>query len=739
MNARFTLVVAGLFCACASGTELAREGETHETGGGETPADRRELSDLQRLNARAREGAVTETLHGTEIADPYRALESDSELTREWMDAQTRRTDAALTEWTPPNMAARLDALLSIGVLGSPFVAGDRIFYTKREGDREQPALYVRERDRLRDAPIIDPLVYGERAALDWYFPSSRGRYVAFGVSESGDERSVLRVLDVNAGRVLPDTIDHTKWSAVTWLHSEDGFYYRRYPREGEPDYDAAHEDTYHMRLFFHRLGDSPANDRLVFSPPENTDFPGAALSEDDRWLVINNFRGWSQSDVFLLDRGQNRRARIDVPTGERPLTTVVTGQDHLYTGHVHRGRFFVTTNENAPRYRVAASAPEQAADRAAWRDVVPEGPGAIENVEILDDRIIVHTIEDIASRIRVYRLDGRADGEIALPSRGELFGFHGDPSTGRMSIGFSSFVHPPSLLTWTTRQRRLEEIDRVQSDFDFSAVELTQVAIPSADGTPINVYYMHKRGMELDGQNRVLLNAYGGFNISLLPGFQRNALYWVERGGVYAVANLRGGGELGEAWHRAGNLANKERVFEDFEAVIRFFGGASRISRPERIAITGGSNGGLLMGAMITRVPETFRAVVANVGLYDMIRYHRFPPAELWITEYGSAEDPEQFRWLWGYSPYHRVREGMHLPAVLVTTADHDTRVHWAHSTKFAARLQEASGQPNPDVYFHMVREQGHGAGIRRTDTVERYVRLFSFVEHFVGGPDGT
>ncbi|HEY8432051.1 MAG TPA: prolyl oligopeptidase family serine peptidase [Sandaracinaceae bacterium] len=731
---RHVPLLAVLLFACGPGA--AHPTEPRPSAGDEEPPAPTELSEVQSLNARARQGAVTETLHGLEIADPYRALEEDSELTRAWIEAQTARTDAALAAWTDPSARRRLDTLLSIGVIGGPVVAGDRLFYTKREGDREQPALYVREGDRLREQPLIDPLTWGERAALDWYYPSPSGRYVAFGISVNGDERSTLRVLDVNEGRLLDDVIDHAKWSAVTWLHSEDGFYYRRYPRPGEPDYDAEHEDTYHMRLFFHRLGTDPAEDTLVFSPPEGTDFPAAAISEDDRWLVVNNFRGWSQSDVYLFDRGRSRRERLIAPTPERPWVEVVRGQDHLYSGEVHRGRLYVTTNEGAPRYRVAVVAPEHAPDRERWRDVVPEGAGAIEGVELLRDRIVVHTIEDIASRVRVYGLDGRPAGEIELPGRGEIFGFHGDPGTGRLAIGFSSFVHPPALFTWSTRTRTLTEVDRVQTDFDFGRVALSQARVRSADGTEINVYYVHPREMPLDGSNRVLLTGYGGFNVSLLPGFQRIALYWVERGGVYAVANLRGGGEHGEEWHRAGNLANKVRVFEDFEAVIRWFGGESNISRPERIAITGGSNGGLLMGAMITRAPDAVAAVVANVGLYDMVRYHRFPPAELWITEYGSADDPTQLRWLYDYSPYHRVRDGVRYPAILITTADHDTRVHWAHSTKFAARLQEATGERDPHVYFHMVRQQGHGAGMRRSDTVDRYVRLFTFVERFVGRP---
>lgn len=710
-------------------------------GSSQTPTDHEdpgagdeapEQSALQALNARAR-GDLTYELHGEQIADPYRSLEEESESTRAWIDGQTERTATRLEQWTDPGAAERLDELLSIGVIGAPSVAGDRIFYTKRDGDREQPALYVREGDALRDEPLIDPLEYGERAALDWYYPSPSGRYVAFGISTDGDERSTLRVLDVQEGEVLDDEIEHAKWSAVSWLHAEDGFYYRRYPREGEDDYDAEEPDTYHMRLFFHALGSEPSEDPLVYAPEERTEFPSAEVSDDDRYVVINVFRGWSQSDVRLLDRGRRARTRVNAPDEDHALVTVVAGEDHLYDASVHRGRLYITHNDGAPRYRVDAVAPSDAGSRDAWEAVVPEGDGAIEGVAFVRDRLVVHLIEDIASKLRVYRLDGRADGEIALPGRGELFGLDGDPETGRLAFGFSSFVHPPSLQVWDTRRREVREVDRVQAEFDFDSVQLSQASVRSADGTEINVYYVHPADMERNGENPVLLYGYGGFNVSLLPGFQRNALYWVERGGVYAVANLRGGGEHGEAWHRAGNLANKERVFEDFEAAIRWLGGESQISSPERVAITGGSNGGLLMGAMITRAPDTFGAVVSGVGLYDMLRYHEFPPAELWISEYGSSEDPEQFGWLRAYSPYHRVTDGTRFPATLITTADHDTRVFWGHSTKFTARLQEASGEPDPDIYFYMVRQVGHGAGTRRSDTVDRYVRLYSFIEHFI------
>ena len=726
-------------CGSSAGSTAEPASAPSSSGTSGEEASAAAMSWIQELNARARAaGATTDTLHGIEIADPYRALESESELTTEWIERQTERTREALAGWTRPGAAERIQQLLSIGTIGGTAIGGDVVVYSRRDPGREQPALFAQSLSRA-GAPagearvLVDPQTYGERAALDWYELSPRGRYLAFGISSNGDERSTLRVVEVATGTVLPDTIAHAKWSEVAWLHSEDGFYYRRYPREGEPDYDAERPDSYHTRLFFHRLGTDPAEDPLVYAPPNGTDFPSASVSDDDRWLVINNFRGWSQSDVYLLDRGAQRARRVIAPDEAHPLRPVIEGEDHLTHGQVHGGTLYLTTNVDAPRNRVVAVEPARAADRAAWRDVIPEGESAIEGWEIAGDRLVVLVIDDVRSRVRVHRLDGRPDGEIELPGRGQIGSLDADPATGRVVLGFSGFAHAPAVHLWSARSRELAELAAVEVPVDLSQLEVTQERVPSRDGTLVNVHLLHRRGLARDGNSPVLLYAYGGFNVSILPAFQRAALYWVERGGVYAVANLRGGGEFGEEWHRAGNLANKERVFEDMEAVIRWLA-SSGISRPERIAITGGSNGGLLMGAMITRAPDAFAAATTYVGLYDMIRYHRFPPAELWISEYGSSEDPTQLGWLLGYSPYHRVQPGARLPAILVETADHDTRVHWAHSTKFAARLQEASGLADPPVWFYREQLVGHGAGTRLSDLVQRYVRQFGFVEHALG-----
>lgn len=693
--------------------------------------------DIARLNAEARKGAVTDTLHGVAVDDPYRALEADTPTTRAWIEAQTARTRKALAALEDPRTAERLEALLGIGYLDGVSVGGARLFVTMREGKREQAALYVVEDGKLAAEPLVDPLTWGQRAALDWSFPSPDGRYVAFGISENGDERSVLQVIDVTARKLIADRIDHAKWSSLSWLNDASGFYYSRYPRPGEPNYDATEEDTYFPRVFFHRLGSDPAGDVRVFGSDTKTDFPYVAVGDEDRWVVVGNFRGWTASDVYLLDRGARADARVAAPDASHALVPVVTGEDKLTTATVHRGALYLLTNIDAPKKRVVRVAPARAADRKAWRTIVPESAAAIEDWTLTRDALAVHYIADVRSRLSLFGLDGRARGDVALPTGGSIESIGAQPGSTSLAFVFNSFFEPPTLFLQDVAAKVAKlpaptRVHQVAHDLDTSAFALGEAEARSADGTPVHVYYVHRKDLVRDGNNPVLLTGYGGFDVALLPDFTRTALYWLERGGVYAVANLRGGGEYGETWHRAGMLANKARVFEDFEAVIRWFS-ESGISRPEKIAISGGSNGGLLMGAMITRVPSAFRAAVADVGLYDMLRYPLFPPAALWITEYGDPQQPEAARWLASYSPYHNVHDGTAYPAVLVETADHDTRVHWSHSTKFAARLQQAQAGPLP-IYFHMEKQQGHGRGTRLSDLVRRYVRRYAFLEDALG-----
>lgn len=691
-----------------------------------------------------------ETLHGIAVSDPYRALEEDSPATRRWVAFQNARSESWLSAHARPDIETRLGQLLNIGNLRGASAAGPSVLYLAQEAGAQTARLMVSARGaRGFSTPreLVDPTRYGERAVIDWYRASPRGRYVAFGVSQNGDERSVLRVMDIATGAVRAESIEHTKWCRLTWLPDESGFYYTRYPAPGEEGYDAAREDAYFSRLRFHALSAAPdgSADPVIFRPDERTERAYADVSDDGRSVLVHLFRGWSTSSLYLIPHDP-RHAAFTPATA----TPVMTDENTISAGTVHRGALYVLTNAGAPKYRVVTLSLAQArrppatpeARAARWRTLVAEGENPIDDMEVSGDWIALSRMENIVSRVRLHGLDGRPGPEVTLPGDGALGGVSVG-ADGTLAMSYSAFVTPPTILgarlppRGSTAAVTPAVVASAQSDFDFASIELERASVPSRDGTPINVFYLHRRGLARDGNAPVLLNGYGGFNLSLLPRFNRDPLYWVERGGVYAVANLRGGSEFGEAWHRAGARENKHHVFEDFEAVIRWFS-SSGISQPSRIAIYGGSNGGLLMGAMITRCPDAFRAAFSTVGLYDMARFHRFPPAEIWTSEYGDPEQPDALRWLHETSPYHQVRDGAALPAVWIETADHDTRVHWAHSTKFAARLQDANGGEQP-VYFFMQRDVGHGAGARREDQLRQLVRRYTFVEDRLGVPAPT
>jgi prolyl oligopeptidase len=724
-----SLLLAVLLVPCAcSGPQTVPQPKA-----GAVPPQETERAHLDALNRRALAFAVTEDVHGMQVQDPFRALETDSELTRAWIDAQTEHTERALARYRDEAAERRLQELLGIGTLGKAAAAGDRLFVTRREGDREQAALYVVPAGQaMPEVPLVDPLSWGERAALDWFFPSPDGRRVAFGISHDGDERSVLHVIDVDRRALLPDRIEHAKWSRVAWAPDGNGFYYSRYPSPGEPEYDATHEDTYFPRVFFHTLGRDRATDPLIFGSERGSDVPIAALSPDGRFLTITNHRGFTASDVYLLDRGAAPASRVAAPDARHPLRAVVVGRDQRTSGVVHGGFLYLYTDIDAPRGRIVRVAPERAADPSTWRDVAPEARGTIEDYALLETTLALHYVDEMSSRLVLIDLDGTRIREIELPARGSIESLAADPAGDTLALVFSSYFYPPALFRCTAAGGVLERVHQVAHDLDLSSYTVDQAFVRSADGTQVNVHFVRREPLVRDGDQPVLIYGYGGFAVSLLPSFTRSALYFIERGGIYAVANLRGGGELGEAWHRAGMLEHKPRVFEDFEAVIRWFA-ESGISRPERIAITGGSNGGLLVGAAVTRAPDTFRAAAAYVGLYDMLRYHLFPPAQLWISEYGDPREPSAARYLHAYSPYHQVTRGTVYPAVLIETADRDTRVSFAHSAKFAAHLQQAQAGPQP-IYFYLERAQGHGRGTRLRDMVRRYARMYAFLEHELG-----
>jgi prolyl oligopeptidase len=665
---------------------------------------------------------VIDELYGERIADPYRWLEDGgSEDVRRWTAAQNALTEGYLAGvGVRAAIQRRLTALLAIDALGAPAPAGGRYFYSRRRGNENQPVLYVRDGVHGVDRVLIDPNALNTEGttALDWYFPSDDGRRLAYGLSENGSEESVLHVMDVESGATLPDRIIRTRAADLAWLPDAGGFYYTRYPRAGEVPPE---EMQYHRAVYFHRLGEDPATDVRVFAPAAKEHWPGVGLSPDGRWLVVTVARTFDQTDVHLQDRAAGT-----------PLMAVVRDRPFLYEAQVVRDRLYIRTNQDASTYRLyladaTGPAPE------GWREVVPPRPDAVlDGFLVTRHGLALSYLERATSRLRLTGLEGGDPQELPLPTIGSLFGWGAEPEGEELFYGFSSYTVPPSIYRVELPGARQELWQQVEADIDSARFEVEQVSYSSKDGTTITMFVVHGRGIPLDGTNPAYLTGYGGFNIPMTPGFSRSLLAWLEQGGVVAVPNLRGGGEYGEAWHQGGMLGTKQNTFDDFIAAAEFLIRAGYTS-PSRLAIAGGSNGGLLMGAVLTQRPDLFRAVVIQVPLLDMLRYHRFLIARLWIPEYGSADDPEQFRWLKSYSPYHHVRSGVAYPAVLLATAESDSRVDPLHARKMAARLQAASASDHP-ILLRLESRAGHGAGKPVSKVLDELVDTWTFIARELG-----
>jgi prolyl oligopeptidase len=660
---------------------------------------------------------VIETLHGEQIADPYRWLEDgESEETRAWTAAQNALTAEYLGR-VPARSAihGRLEELLRIGALGSPMPAHGRYFYQKRDGGQDQPVLYCRTGVNGEDRVVIDPNTLSADAttALDWYFPSDDGQLVAFGLSENGSEESVLQVLDTETGTVFPDRIPDTRAADLAWLPDASGFYYTRYPMAGSVPEG---EEQYHRAVYFHRLGADPATDALIFQPEHKEYWPGVDISPDGRWLLIGVARTFDQTDLYLQDR---------IAGG--PLVPVAKDLAASFEGQIAGDHLYIRTNLGASTYRLYRADVQDPA-RERWREIVPPRTDAVlDGFMLLRGHVALSYLERASSRLRLADREGRVLSEIELPAIGSVFGWGGEWDGDELFFGFSSFTVPPSIYRLDLRENVRELWQRVESGIDPDAYTVEQVTYPSKDGTPVTMFLVHRRDFARTGDGPAYLTGYGGFNISMTPAFSRSMLLWLERGGLVAIPNLRGGGEYGEGWHQAGMLGNKQNTFDDFIAAAEWLI-RERYTSPGRLAVAGGSNGGLLMGAVLTQRPDLFRAVVVQVPLLDMLRYHRFLIARLWIPEYGAPETPEEFAWLRAYSPYHHVKDGTAYPAVLLATAESDTRVDPLHARKMAARLQAGTASEFP-ILLRIEPKAGHGAGKPVSKVLEELTDTWSFV----------
>jgi prolyl oligopeptidase len=661
---------------------------------------------------------VVETLHGVEVTDPYRWLEAtDSNEVHKWVEAQNQFTRSMLDEL--PNRGAirkRLEELLTVGTISTPAVRGQRYFYTKREGKQNQPILYVRDGRDGADRMLIDPnsLTADATVALDWWSPSRDGRRLAFGTSAGGSEKSTLGVLEVETGKLLDDKIPFTRACSVAWTPDGSGFYYTRYPTPGSVPQG---EENYHRHVFHHKLGTDPGDDPEIFGAGRGPqDWPNLDISPDGRWLVVTVQQGWAKSEMYIRDLAE--------PDGK--FVPVAEGVEARFSSDMQNDRLYVQTNLDAPRYRVFSVDPAKPA-REHWQELIPERESVLENVAVIGGRLFAHSLRDATSRLEVFSLDGKLEREIGLPTLGTLAGLGGEWDGHEAFFGFTSFGVPPAIYHVDLDSRQTTLWETVPAAIDPAKYAIKQERYRSKDGTEVPMFVLHRTGLELDGRRPTVLYGYGGFNVNQTPSFIPHLPLWLEAGGVFCIANLRGGGEYGEAWHQAGMLGNKQNVFDDFVAAGEWLI-ENKYTNRDRFAISGGSNGGLLVGAALTQRPDLFRAVVCRVPLLDMLRYQNFRIAKLWIPEYGTADDPEHFQWLYRYSPYHHVHDGVDYPAVLFTTAESDSRVDPMHAFKMAARLQSASASDHP-ILLRVESKAGHGAGKPLSKTIDEQTDVWSFL----------
>ena len=661
------------------------------------------------------ENPLVETINGYKISDPFRWLE-DPAKAESFVEYENRRTEAYFDSVQVEGIAERIDSLFRIGYVAKHKTAAGKLFYLKFDGGQEQPVLIESVNGKEKVVLNLNDLDPSGKTALDWYFPSETGKLLAYGLSKNGDENSTLHLLDLDTMQKRDDVIANTRHCSLAWLSDDSGFYYTRYP-EG---------DHYHRHIYFHKIGTDSANDEYVWGKQRKpADWTNVQLTEDDRYLILYAETGTTTNDAYIVDR----------KTGK--TTTALEGrQGQLFFNKLHKGRLIGSTSLDAPNWKIVSVDPKNPAPEN-WRVVLPEQPMPLNEFEIVSDRLITVYKETAVDRIMVYDFAGEKIGDVALPMMGMVSNVLAMPHSGDAYFTYSSPVIPPSLYRLSPK-KSLDVVpvvltstgDRFNPD-DFA---VSRVEYPSYDGTMVPMFLVHKKGLKLDGTNPTLLYGYGGFAISMGPYFSRSNLFWVERGGVFALAAIRGGSEKGESWHKAGMLDKKFQVFEDFEYAMRYLI-RQNYTRPEHLAIRGGSNGGLLVGAMITRAPYLFSAALGHVGLYDMVRYQKFPPAQLWVPEYGSADNPDQTGFILGYSPYHQVLPGVRYPACFIQTAESDTRVNWLHSAKFSAALQRANIGNKP-ILFYLQRKAGHGQGMNWSEMVNETVQTYKFIIDQIGDP---
>jgi prolyl oligopeptidase len=666
-----------------------------------------------------RKGNVTDNYHGTEVADPYRWLEDDmSEETAAWVKAENEVTFSYL-ESIPfrDQVRKRMTEMWNYPKMGTPFKEGDYYFYMYNTGLQNQDIIYVTDQPGKEGTVFLDPNTFSEdgTVALSAVSVSNDHRYFAYGVSRGGSDWQEFFIREIATGKDLDDHLEWIKFSDISWLGN--GFFYTRYdqPEEGE---ELTGENK-NARIFYHLAGTPQEEDLLVYEDPAHPDWGfSLQVTEDEKYMFLYVTESTSGNALAFRKAGSIQ--------GEFTWLDRDFDNEYVVIGN-HDQVIFVRTNLDAPNYKLIGIDMEHP-EKDNWVDIIPEDDkNVLESATLAGGKIITTYLKDAYNVASVYDLEGSYLHELDLPGIGSLGGISAKMKDRTVFYSFSSFNVPSTIYTYDVETNNSSVYYAPEVDFDASAYETRQVFYNSKDGTRIPMFIVHKKGMKMDGNNPTLLYGYGGFNITYSPSFSTTRAVWLEQGGVFALANIRGGGEYGEAWHKAGTVLNKQNVFDDFIAAAEYLIDQEYTSS-SKLAIYGGSNGGLLIGAVINQRPDLFAVAIPMVGVMDMLRFHKFTIGRYWTVDYGSSDDPEQFRYLLGYSPLHNISEDLDYPAVLVTTGDHDDRVVPAHSFKYIATLQEKYHGKNP-VMIRINTDAGHGAGKPTSKLIEEYSDIWSFI----------
>ena len=664
--------------------------------------------------------------HGVAVPDPYRWLEDpQSAASRQWIEAQNQVTSAYLETLAGRSaISDRLTQLWNFERYSTPFKQGGRYFYFKNDGLQNQSVLYTLPSLEAEPRMLLDPNTLSEdgTVSLSGMAVSENGAYLAYGLSSAGSDWVEWYVRDIATGVDTDDRLQWVKFSGASWSHDHQGFFYSRYD---EPDETTKLEAVnYYQKLYYHRLGNPQGDDVLVYDRPDQKEWGfGGGVTEDGQYLIISVWKGTDPNNLVFYK---------DLRAPDSPVVELITEFEASYSFVDNEGSlFWFRTDLEAPKGRLIAIDIAQP-ERGAWQEIIPESDDTLEGVGLLNHQFVADYLKDAYTTIRIFSLTGELVREVALPGIGSAGGFDGKRGDTETFYSFTSFTVPSAIYRYDMVTGQSTLYRQPEVDFDPAAYTTTQVFYESKDGTRVPMFITHKTGLELNGQNPTLLYGYGGFSISLTPAFSVGNLVWMEMGGIYAVPNLRGGGEYGEEWHQAGTKLHKQTVFDDFIAAAEWLMAAGYTS-PAKLAIMGGSNGGLLVGACMTQRPDLFAVALPAVGVMDMLRFNQFTIGWAWESDYGSPQNEAEFRALYAYSPLHNLKPGTAYPATLITTADHDDRVVPAHSFKFAAALQ-AAHQGEAPVLIRIETKAGHGAGKPTAKVIEEVADKWAFLAANLG-----